>query len=159
MERAPAGRRRLAAVIAELRADLAALAMLAETSDPAAPQAARVLVADRIVREAWLRRAHAQVDAIAARQLYTVLAGCGAVRLTDLRLRIDLDIAADCIGSELDRVARVEHDCIEAGGLDPAREYLRRRGWGLDDQACHRELEDRVGRFLGYAAVASTAGV
>ncbi len=144
--------RRLVAVVSELHADLAALAMLDACLAPWAQSAARMLVADRIVREAWLRRPHAQVDAIAARQLLTLLVKAGAVALSPTgKLHVDLDTARDHVVGELERVRAVQRACCTAGP-DPAGDYLRQRGWALVDQACHRELEDPLARFLGYAA-------
>lgn len=143
---------RLVAVISELHADLAALAMLDACLMPWAKAAARMLVADRIVREAWLRRPHAQVDAIAARQLLTLLVKAGAVALSPTgKLHLNLDTARNHVVGELERVQAVQRACCTAGP-EPARDYLRQRGWALVDQSCHRELEDPLARFLGYAA-------
>jgi hypothetical protein len=151
IETAAARQRRLAAVIAELHADLDALVMLFESADARAAAVARVLVADRIVREAWLRRSHAQVDAIAARQLLVLLARTGAAFLTeDQLLGLDLDAARRAAVDELARVREVERACV--GGLDPAREYLASSGWTVVGTACHRELAFPLARFLAYAA-------
>jgi hypothetical protein len=151
IETAAARQRRLAAVIAELHADLDALVMLFESADASAAAVARVLVADRIVREAWLRRSHAQVDAIAARQLLVLLARTGAAFLTeDQFLGLDLDAARRAAVDELARVREVERACV--GSLDPAREYLASSGWTLVGTACHRELAFPLARFLAYAA-------
>lgn len=150
-ETAAARQRRLAAVIAELHADLDALVMLADSGDARAAAVARVLVADRIVREAWLRRSHAQVDAIAARQLLVLLARAGAAYLTeDQLLGLDLDAARQAAVDELSRVREVERDCV--GGLAPAREYLAASGWTVVGTACHRELAFPLARFLAYVA-------
>jgi hypothetical protein len=150
-ETAAARQRRLAAVIAELHADLDALVMLADSGDARAAAVARVLVADRIVREAWLRRSHAQVDAIAARQLLVLLARAGAAYLTeDQLLGLDLDAARQAAVDELSRVREVERDCV--GGLAPARDYLAASGWTVVGTACHRELAFPLARFLAYAA-------
>ncbi|MGH3935300.1 MAG: hypothetical protein ACRDS1_10055 [Pseudonocardiaceae bacterium] len=147
-----ARRRRLVAVVSELHADLAALAMLDACPMPRAEAVARVLVADRIVRQAWLRRPYAQVDAIAARQLLALLTRVGAVALgPNSRVRLNLDTARNRLVEELERVRAVERACC-AAGPDPAGDYLRKRGWALVDQACHRELEDPLARFLGYPA-------
>lgn len=147
-----ARRRRLVAVVSELHADLAALAMLDACPMPWAEAVAQVLVADRIVRQAWLRRPYAQVDAIAARQLLALLTRVGAVALgRNSRVRLNLDTARDRLVEELEHVRAVERACC-AAGADPAGDYLRKRGWALVDHACHRELEDPLARFLGYAA-------
>ncbi|MGH3886765.1 MAG: hypothetical protein ACRDSZ_09380 [Pseudonocardiaceae bacterium] len=148
-------RRRLAAVISELNADLDALVMLLDNPDPAATATARVLVADRIVREAWLRRPYAQVDAIAARQLLVMLTRAGAVALSGVdRVRLEIDRARDRLGEELERVRELERACCRVG-LEPAREYLRASGWVVVESTCHRELEAPLARFLGYAACRS----
>ncbi len=119
---------------------------------PWAAAVARVLVADRIVRQAWLRRPYAQVEAIAARQLLALLIRVGAVALgSNNRPRLTLDAVGDRLIEELERVRAVEQACC-AAGPEPARDYLRKRGWALVDQACHRELEDPLARFLGYAS-------
>jgi len=146
--------RRLVAVASELHADLAAVAMLLACPAPWAEPVARVLVADRIVREAWLRRPYAQVDAIAARQLLALLTAAGAARLgPDGRLLLDLDAAKHTVAEELDRVREVERACYAgADGPQAASDYLRAHSWTLVDAACHRELEDPLARFLSYAA-------
>ncbi|MGH3814832.1 MAG: hypothetical protein ACRDUV_20700 [Pseudonocardiaceae bacterium] len=145
-------RHRLTAVVSELHADLDALVMLLDHSDPMAPATARVLVADRIVREAWLRRPYAQVDAIAARQLLVLLTRAAAVALSeDGGVRLEIDRARDRLSEELDRVRELERVCCRVG-LEPAQEYLRASGWVVVDSACHRELEAPLARFLGYAA-------
>lgn len=144
--------RRLAAVVSELHADLDALVMLLDNPDPAAPATAKVLVADRIVRQAWLRRPYAQVDAIAARQLFALLTRAGAVALSqDGGVRLEIGRARDGLGEELERVRELERACCRVG-LGPAREYLRASGWAVVESACHRELEAPLARFLGYAA-------
>jgi len=144
-------RRRLAAVVSELHADLDALVMLLDSPDPMALAAAKVLAADRIIREAWLKRSYAQVDAIAARQLLVLLAKAGAVTLDGGRLSLDLAVARHRLGEELQRVRALERSCCTSG-LEPARQYLRAAGWAVVDSACHRELESPIARFLGYAA-------
>ncbi len=142
---------RLVAVASELHADLAALKMLAACAAPWAEPVALVLVADRIVREAWLRRSYAQVDAIAARQLLTLLTMAGAARLgPGGRLELELRAAKHAVAEELGRVREVERACC-AHGPEPARDYLQANGWTLVDAACHRELEDPLARFLSYA--------
>lgn len=148
-----ARRRRLAAVVSELHADLDALVMLLNNHDPAAPATAKVLVADRIIREAWLRRPYAQVDAIAARQLLAQLAQIGAVSLSkDGRVKLEIDKAQSRLREELERVRELEQACCRVG-LEPAREYLRSSGWiVVEDEACHRELEEPFAQFLAYAA-------
>lgn len=144
--------RRLAAVVSELHADLDALVMLLDNPDPAAPATARVLIADRIVREAWLRRPYAQVDAIAARQLLALLTRVGAVALSGVGgVRLETDRARDRLCEELERVRELERTCCRVG-LEPARAYLRASGWAIIESACHRELETPLARFLGYAA-------
>ncbi len=149
--------RRLVAVASELHADLAALTMLLSCPAPWAEPVARVLVADRIVREAWLRRPYAQVDAIAARQLLALLTMAGAARLgPDGRLLLDLRAAKHAAAEELGRVRVVEQACYaDLDGPKAARDYLRAHGWTLVDAACHRELEDPLARFLSYAATDS----
>jgi hypothetical protein len=144
-------RRRLAAVVSELHADLDALVMLLDSPDPMARAAAKVLAADRIIREAWLKRSYAQVDAIAARHLLVLLAKAGAVTLDGGRLSLDLAVARHRLDEEVHRVRELERSCC-TNGLEPARQYLRDAGWAVVDSACHRELESPIARFLGYAA-------
>jgi hypothetical protein len=145
-------RRRLIAVMAELHADLEALAMLSDLASPLATAAATVLIADRIAREAWLPRPFAQVDAIAARQLLDLLLCAGAVAFAPSgRVHLDLAGASQRARQELERVRAVEEECC-VRGLEPAENYLRERGWEVVGQACHREPEHRLARFLAYAA-------
>lgn len=147
-----ARRRRLIAVMAELHADLEALVMLSDLATPLATAAATVLIADRIAREAWLPRPFAQVDAIAARQLLDLLLCAGVVAFAPSgRVRLDLVGALQCARQELDYVRAIEEECC-ARGLEPAENYLRERGWEVVGQACHREPEHRLARFLAYAA-------
>ncbi|MEU3355289.1 hypothetical protein [Streptomyces sp. NPDC037389] len=145
--------RRLVAVIAELRADLEALAMLGDCREPWAPWAAGVLVADRIAREAWLRRPQAQVDAIAARHLLALLLRHRAVSLSgNTRIVLHLDRAAARLREELEAVRRVESD-LGAGETEAAARYLAGCGWAIaDGSTCYRELEQPIARYLGYQA-------
>lgn len=151
-----ARRRRLVGVVSELHADLEALDVLATSGEPHSPAAAIVLVADRIAREAWLRRPYAQVDAIAARQLLGLLSEAGGVLVDGRRLRIEIDKAMPRLREELDRVRALERLCCQEG-QEPAREYLRRSGWKVVDTNCYRELDTSVARFLA-AAVAGRRG-
>ena len=145
--------RRLIAVIAELHADLAALTMLATLETPLAEAAAVVLAADRLGREAWLPAPYAQVDAIAARHLLDLLIETGAASLAPSgRLHLGLDAAHDAIAEELEAVRAAERDCCERGSTAAAESYLTERGWTLTGQACHREPEAPLARYLGYAA-------
>ncbi|MEV6985844.1 hypothetical protein AB0M95_31920 [Sphaerisporangium sp. NPDC051017] len=145
-------RRCLVAVISELHADLDALVMLLDNPDDKAAATAKVLVADRIVREAWLRRPHAQVDAIAARQLLVLLVKVGAVTLGGSgRLSLNVAAARGRLDEELARVRELEQACCTAG-VEPALQYPRASGWAVVDSACYRELESPIARFLGYAA-------
>lgn len=148
-----ARRRRLVAVISELLADCAAITMLTATRREDAREAVRVLIADRIIREAWLPTPHAQVDAIAARHLLAVLTAGGAAGLREGRLWLDVDRAAELAAAELARVRPVEQRCCVEGS-EPAREYLRCRGWSVTDQACHRDLDDPVADTLACHAMA-----
>ncbi len=149
----PARSRRLAAVIAELRADLEALAMLETCSEAWAPWAAGVLIADRIAREAWLRRPQAQVDAIAARHLLALLLRHRAVTLTSgHRIVLHLDQAAAFLHKELETVRSVAEE-LSAGEAGAVGRYLAGCGWAITDGAtCYRELEQPIARYLGYQA-------
>ncbi|WP_372405817.1 hypothetical protein [Streptomyces luteireticuli] len=149
----PARSRRLAAVIAELRADLEALAMLETCSETWAPWAAGVLIADRIAREAWLRRPQAQVDAIAARHLLALLLHHRAVTLTsDHRIVLHLGQATSFLHQELRTVRRVVEE-LSAGETKAVDRYLSKCGWAVTDRAtCYRELEQPIARYLGYQA-------
>ncbi|MFC5725046.1 hypothetical protein ACFP1Z_33390 [Streptomyces gamaensis] len=149
----PSRGRRLAAVIAELRADLEALAMLETCSEAWAPWAASVLIADRIAREAWLRRPQAQVDAIAARHLLALLLRHRAVSLTSgHRIVLHLDQATVFLHEELETVRRVAEE-LSAGEAGAVGRYLAGCGWAITDGAtCYRELEQPIARYLGYQA-------
>lgn len=141
-------RRRFAAVLSELHADLAALVMLLD-GNPAglAEPAARLLVADRVVREAWLPRPYAQVDAIAARHLLRLLASVGALSFGTAGLRIDLGPVRRAVSGQLDRVAGVLAAC-HGGDLQSAVDYLTTTGWRIDGTACRLDLGANLGAAL-----------
>lgn len=137
-------RRRLAAVISELNADLAAIVMLLASGAAPARSAALVLIFDRLVREAWLPRPYAQVDAIAARHLLRLLKRCQAIGLDRAgQLVVDLDTAATPLHRELQAVRRVASACTYAD-LEPARSYLGKLGWQFDGDNCHLGLSGPV---------------
>lgn len=141
-------RRRFAAVLSELHADLAALVMLLVGNPaPLAEPAARLLVADRVVREAWLPRPHAQVDAIAARHLLRLLATVGALSFGMAGLRVDLGAVAHVSAAHLDRVAGVLAAC-QGGDLQPAVDFLTTTGWHIDGNACRLDLGANLGAAL-----------
>ena len=141
-------RRRFAAVLSELHADLAALVMLlADNSAPLAEPAARLLVADRVVREAWLPRPYAQVDAIAARHLLRLLATVGALSFGSAGLRVDLGAVAHATAAQFDRVAEVLAAC-QSDDLQPAVDYLSATGWHIDGTACRLDLGANLGAAL-----------
>lgn len=144
-------RHRLIAVVAELHADLAALSMLVECPGAMAWPTAMLLVADRIGREAWLTRPYAQVQAIVARQLLSLLVLMGAATVSGGRLIVELRHAIGAIREELARVEAVGAACF-SDGAEPARNYLREHGWLLINDNCFRESENPVERFLEYAA-------
>jgi hypothetical protein len=145
-------RRRFAAVISELHADLAALVMLL-TGDrhPLAGSAARVLVLDRVVREAWLPRPYAQVDAIAARHLLWLLATAGALQFGSGGLRLDLGAVFDAAAAQLDRVAAVLAACAE-GEMQPVLDYLAATGWRIGGTDCRLDLGANLGAALARCA-------
>jgi hypothetical protein len=141
-------RRRFAAVLSELHADLAALAMLlTDSSAPLAEPAARVLVVDRVVREAWLPRPHAQVDAIAGRHLLRLLAAAGALSFGAAGLQVDLGAVLHATGGHLEQVAGVLAAC-QRGDLQPAADYLTTTGWRIDGTACRLDLGANLGVAL-----------
>lgn len=141
-------RRRLAAVLSELHADLAALTMLlGDVTDGLADPAARVLVLDRVVREAWLPRPEAQVDAIAARHLLRLLADGSALTFGAAGLRVDLAAVQEATASHLDRVAAVLTEC-GSGDLGPAVDYLTASGWRMDGAACRLDLGANLGAAM-----------
>ncbi|GAA0994118.1 hypothetical protein GCM10009551_057490 [Nocardiopsis tropica] len=149
----PTRSKRLAAVISELHADLDALLMLLSTSTEHALAVASVLVADRVMREAWLLRPHAQVDAIAARHLLGLLSRAGAIVLTDEgRVALDLLRSRACLTEEWERVRALEQDCVREG-VAPARDYLQTSGWEIIGSSCHREITSPLGQFLACSAV------
>ncbi|MEU8656145.1 hypothetical protein [Actinoplanes philippinensis] len=141
-------RRRFAAVLSELHADLAALKMLwSGRHHPVALPAAWLLVADRVVREAWLPRPYAQVDAIAARHLLRMLATAGALSFGSAGLRIDLGSVAQAVQSEVGQVAEVLAAC-RSGDLQPAVEYLDSSGWHIKNTDCWLDLGANLGAAL-----------
>ncbi|MFI1991792.1 hypothetical protein [Actinoplanes sp. NPDC020271] len=150
-------RRRFAAVLSELHADLAALEMLLSGRyHSVARPAAWLLVADRVVREAWLPRPYAQVDAIAARHLLQMLATAGALSFGRAGLRIELGPVADAAQSELGHVAEVLAAC-RSGDLQPAVEYLDSCGWHIKDTDCWLDLGANLGAALTRHSPASAA--
>lgn len=141
-------RRRFAAVLSELHADVAALVMLLDRNPAVlAEPAARLLVADRVVREAWLPRPYAQVDAIAARHLLRLLATVGALSFGPAGLRIDLGPVRHAVSAQRDRVAGVLAAC-HGGDLQPAVDYLTATGWQIDGTACRLDLGANLGAAL-----------
>ncbi len=150
-------RRRFAAVLSELHADLAALGMLLSgRHHPMAPPAAWLLVADRIVREAWLPRPYAQVDAIAARHLLRMLATAGALSFGRAGLRIELGSVAEATHAELGPVAEVLAAC-RSGDLQPAVDYLDTTGWHIKGTDCWLDLGANLGAALARHPPAQAA--
>ncbi|MEU4787993.1 hypothetical protein AB0F97_25645 [Nocardiopsis alba] len=137
-------------MVSELHADLDALVMLLSSD---APTVANVLVADRVIREAWLKRPYAQVDAVAARQLLGLLIRWRAITLTDTdQVRLNLTRARSRLTEELERVRELERRCLREGS-EAALNYLRESGWQIIGKNCHRESTSRLGRYLAWSSV------
>jgi hypothetical protein len=104
-------------------------------------------VADRAVREAWLPRPYAQVDAIAARHLLRLLATVGALSFGPAGLRIDVGPVAHAVSGQLDWVAGVLAAC-RGGDLQPVADYLTATGWHIDGTGCRLDLGANLGAAL-----------
>jgi len=128
------------AIISELHADLSALAMLTAVGSQDALAAAQTLLFDRIIREAWLPRAHAQVDSIAARHLLTLLQGTNFLSVEAPTLGLHLDRAWPRLIAECERVRELEIRCAD-GDVAPAQQYLASFGWHVDDRGGYRQSE------------------
>lgn len=135
-----ARRQRPVAIISELHADLSALAMLTTIGSQDALAAAQTLLFDRIIREAWLPRAHAQVDSIAARHLLTLLQGTNFLSVETTAAQLHLDRAWPRLIAECERVREVEIRCAD-GDVAPAQQYLTGFGWQVDDRGCYRQTD------------------
>lgn len=146
-----ARRRRLIAVISELYADLASLSMLLHSGVSTAIEAAEILLFDRIFREAWLPRAHRQVDSIAARHLLVLLNDSGFAAMRDGQVKVSLNNAMDRLEQELQLVGAIEADCSN-GDDAPARHYLEKYGWELERDGCHVNLFDKFAGAVKEAA-------
>jgi len=146
-----ARRRRLIAIISELYADLAGLAMLLDVGTAVAKQAAEVLILDRIAREAWLPRARSQVDSVTARQLLMLLRETSYAEMAPDGIRLSLERAEQRLRQELSAVREVDAACAQ-GDVEPARRYLASYGWRLDDSGFQVDLHDRLSQLLRAAA-------
>lgn len=125
--------RRLAAIVGELQADLAAIRMLLSANHKLAESALQVLILDRIVREAWLRRADKQVTSIVALQLLILLEriGCLSVRNGGLNLQPQAYVAQ--IDTELQTTRQLEAALL-VGDVQPTLAYLANDGWHRQDK-------------------------
>lgn len=143
-------RRRFAAVLSEFHADLAGLLMLL-SADPSleAWPAALTLVVDRVVREAWLPQPHAQVDAIAARQLLRLLAAYRALWFGPSGLRVELALVRSAIAAHVNQVVEVLSAC-RGGDVQPAADYLASSGWRIEGTACQMDLGANLGDVLRH---------
>lgn len=135
--------KRLAAVIGELQADLAALCMLIDSSHLAAPRAAYVLTLDRIGREAWLPRAERQVGSIASRQLIAILRRRGCLTIHQDKLALELLPYRDVLTDELLIVQRLEAEMM-GGDAASALQYLSSDGWSVQADRYHVDTDDQV---------------
>lgn len=145
-----ARRRRLIAIISELYADLAGLAMLLDVGTVVAKQAAEMLILDRIAREAWLPRAHSQVDSATARHLLALLSDTGDTEAMPHDIWLHLERGQQRLCRELSVVSEVEIACAH-GDVEPARRYLISYGWRLDDRGYQIDLHDPLSRLLKVA--------
>jgi hypothetical protein len=120
-------RGRTSAIASEVKADMDALLMLAQSGHHLAGDAATVLVIDRIAREAWLRRSHSQVDSVAARHLLLLLTRSGALALADDGLHLDLAAAAATLDAESAAISTVLSDRPET-----AAGHFANVGWQVE---------------------------
>jgi hypothetical protein len=127
-ENVPRHRRRLLAVVSEIVADVAALEMLFAAAHPLAPDVARALVLDRILREAWLSRWESHVASIVGRLLIQILSRAGALSERSGALILDLDAARDSLGFELALLGRA-YRASNRGDDAAAIRYLAENGW------------------------------
>lgn len=146
-----ARRRRMIAVISEIQADTAALAMLARTRHCEAEAVASALILDRVIREAWLHNAPSQVDSIAARHLLHLLAEAGALGLRNGVPYLDVSAAWAGAEEETARLREVEAACAYDDDA-PAREYLYAHGWSIDKDRCRHPLAQPVAGALELVA-------
>lgn len=144
-------RRRVLAVVSELHADLAGFTMLMTRGSVESIAAAKVLVLDRICREAWLPRAHSQVDSIAARQMLIMLRDNGLSVIAGGDLRLDWQNVARRLAGELRVVEYVDQACL-GGEVEPARAYLASYGWKIGPNGFHISLVDNVAAAFRAAA-------
>lgn len=135
--------RRLASVLGELEADLAALVMLVGCRHESRLRTATVLLLDRVLREASLPRLSAQVNGIAARQLAVVLRRHQVLVPRDGGVLLDLESSTRKLAAELSEVRDLVGDLV-GGESTRARNYLRGDGWQLRDGRYFLALDDPV---------------
>jgi hypothetical protein len=145
-------RRRLFAVVEEIYADLSGLTMLLAAGSAQATGAAELLLLDRIGREAWLPRARAQVNSVAARHLLTVLRGTGYLVAGGTVWRLDVPAVAERLAAELALVRDIERACLD-GDERPATGYLTGHGWRIEANSFEIDLDDDTSRRLRRAAI------
>jgi hypothetical protein len=153
-ENVPRHRRRLLAIVSEITADVAALEMLSAASHPLAPDAARALVLDRILREAWLARWEAHVASNVGRLLIQLLSRAGALSEQSGALVLDLDAGQDSLASELALLDRA-YRASNRGDDAPAIKYLAENGWAVDANGISpidsMPIVEQLGRLVGGA--------
>jgi hypothetical protein len=132
-----ARRRRDWAVISELHADLAALVMLLRQPHPMAAPAAEILILDRVLRDAWLPRAEAQVNGVAARYLLLILESIGCLVQVTNGVQIRLHDALDVVSEQLTQVQFVDESRVD-DFAEKAELYFVRHGWQPSSQGSHQ---------------------
>jgi hypothetical protein len=153
-ENVPRHRRRLLAIVSEISADVAALEMLFAAAEPLAPDIARALVLDRILREAWLPRWEAHVASIVGRLHIQLLARAGALSERSGALVLDLEAARDSLGFELELLGRA-YRASNRGDDAPAIRYLAENGWAVKADGISpigtTPIVEQLGRRVGGA--------
>lgn len=122
--------RRLLAVVSEITADLTALDMLLGASHTLAPEVARTLILDRVLRDAWLPRPYAHVASIVGRHLLQFLSRVGVISDGPYGPLLDLEPAAAALASELTRIDDV-YRAGNRGDDDAMVRYLVGYGWSV----------------------------
>lgn len=136
-------RRRLLAVTSEITADVAALNMLSGSTHPLAPEVARALVLDRILRDAWLVRWEAHVASIVGRLLMQFLVRVGALSAPSGCLALDLAAARHAFASEMATLGRA-YRASNRGDDDPAVRYFAENGWTVTANGISLSSSDPV---------------
>jgi hypothetical protein len=125
-------RQRLPALLSEITADVAALSMLEALGQDQPAAVARVLLFDRVFRDALLERAESHVAGMVGLHLAQIMARAG--RLVDGEPpTIETEPSPGFWKTELKRLIRI-YRLTSRGQTDAARDYLSQYGWELEGQ-------------------------